>query len=489
MSSHPLDRSPATAATANIRMDRPTFNVLKEHMTSDQTIEQFAFALFSTARTADGTVLIIRQLLIPSRADLRTQSAGAVSPTKEFQSMAYLLAGQSGMGILDIHTHVSRSAPAFSGIDRAESAKNAEYICRTFASPVTHAMLVFNRDVTSHDAVIFDRRANKYRQADWLQILGRHIEIRRTGEDESKYIVADEQFSRQLLIPGWKQRAIARQRIAILGAGGNGAHLIQSLVCMGAGTEGWIAAIDPDIAEESNRPRIPYACEDDIGVPKVTVAARYAASKQRRLCFYPYPCSATKDAAIDRIKAATVIFGAGDSDGLRKLANEMSVRYSIPLIDLGCDIQVNEGGTDAGGQVRVVTPGANACLVCCRGYDPAEAALDLMNDESAGLHAARGYVRGAREQATPSVGHLNATTAQLGIGAFLGLVHGPCFGSWDYAHFDQFTAETLVAKTTRRASCPLCGDGGFCGAGDADQAGTDTTPPKLTRVEVQHDAT
>ena len=62
--------------------------------------------------------------------------------------------------------------------------------------------------------------------------------------------------------PGWNQAAISRQRIVVVGAGGKGAQLIQTLVSIGAGTQGWIASVDPDVVEESNLPRIPYAVPD-----------------------------------------------------------------------------------------------------------------------------------------------------------------------------------------------------------------------------------
>lgn len=123
----------------------------------------------------------------------------------------------------------------------------------------------------------------------------------------------------------------------------------------------------------------------------------------------------------------------------------------------------------AGGQVRVVLPGRNACLVCCRGFDPATAAAELMDDQRKATHAAHGYVIGSRQEATPSVANLNATIAQLGVAAFLALVHGERFGQWDYAHFNQLTAETLVAATQANEACPLCGPQGVLAAGDGPE--------------------
>ncbi len=105
-----------------------------------------------------------------------------------------------------------------------------------------------------------------------------------------------------------------------------------------------------------------------------------------------------------------------------------------------------------------------------------------MDDSRKVEHAAQGYVQGHRADATPSVVNLNATTAQLGMAAFLALVHGEEFGRWDYAHYDQLTAETLVARTTRRDDCPLCGVHGLLAEGDVLPTEESGATPIMTRV-------
>ena len=112
-----------------------------------------------------------------------------------------------------------------------DTARNAEYICRKFAPPVTHAMIVFGHDIAGHDAVVFDRSLREYRQIDTLEILGRSSEIRDTGAATA--VASDPQFSRQTLVAGWKQDQLARLKIALVGVGGNGAPVFQTLIAMG----------------------------------------------------------------------------------------------------------------------------------------------------------------------------------------------------------------------------------------------------------------
>jgi molybdopterin/thiamine biosynthesis adenylyltransferase len=457
---------PTLGKSVGLRFNRPTYDALRQDFAKDQVNEQFAFGLFSQAKTADGTILIVNNIILADKHDLSEQSGGGVAPTKAFQATAYMIAQQKNLGILDMHTHPFSKNPHFSSIDHAESEKNARYICNTFPSPITHAMVVFNSTATTHDAAVYDRSINSYRSIDYIEILGRKIEINRTGEAETTCSGNDLRYSRQAMIPGWDQRTLSRLKIAVVGLGGNGAQIIETLVSIGVGSDGWIAAIDPDVIEASNLPRIPYAFPENIGSPKSTVATQYAGRKNPAVKFFPYPCSVTEKIVIDRIKGASVIISAPDGDGVRKVCNELAVRYRIPLIDLGCDIQTDDEKILAGGQVRIVLPGDNACLVCCGGYDPAVAALELMDDARAAVHASQGYVVGHRDNPTPSISNLNAVTSQLGINALLGLVHGKNFGKWDYVHYDQLTAQTLTANTNPLDSCPLCSREGFIGTGD-----------------------
>ena len=453
-----------------IRFSQVAFKALKKRFLKDRHNEQFAFALFSQAKTAEGTVLIVRDIFFPDEEDMLTRSRFGVCPTKKFQALVYLAARQKGLGIMDVHTHPFQQVPSFSPIDEAESAKNAASICKNLPYPITMAMMVFDKDMETFDSCVYDRSLNGFRKLDSMEILGRGIEVKYPGEP---HVCADENdptYSRQISILGWDQTTLARLKIVVAGAGGNGAQMFQTLVSLGVGTEGWMAVIDPDTVEQSNLPRIPYANPDDIGQPKVTLATRYAHMKNPRAKVYPDACSVNERPVKNRIKGANIIIGAGDGDGLRQVCNELAVQYMIPYIDLGCEILVNNNKVEAGGQVRIILPGTNACLICCGGLDTAAAAIELMDDAQAAVHAARGYLRGSNQQATPSVANLNATIAQLGVAALLALIHGEKFGAWDYIHYDQLTAQTITAESARNEKCPLCGPYGILARGDAPEA-------------------
>lgn len=470
-------RASSFGREVTLRLGRKEADALCTHMRQDSRIEQMAFGLASLARTPRGTILIVNELILPGSADLSKQSASGVCPSKEFQSFVYFRALQRGWIIVEFHTHPGGSRPHFSGTDDSYGNLNAEYIRRKLPEPITLALVVGNNTFDSFDGVIYDRSVQLFKGIDRLEILGRPSEIRRLqGSCDESPDEAESRFDRQVRIPGWNQRGLEQQRIAVVGLGGNGAQVFHTLIGIGAGLRGGIVLIDSDSVETSNLPRIPYASSEHVGTPKVTVAAQYAGHKSPSTPVYAFPCDANEKAAVDRIKASTVIFGCGDNDGLRKEQNELAVRYRIPYFDLGCDIQTGKDGVVAGGQIRVVLPGANACLVCCGGFDASQAAIDQMDDAGHAQRAARGYVVGSREQATPSVANLNGLTAQFAIAAFLALINGKRFSDWDYLHIDQLSGRTITAKTQRNPDCPLCGRDGCLGAGDPAETASRTIP-------------
>lgn len=207
-----------------------------------------------------------------------------------------------------------------------------------------------------------------------------------------------------------------------------------------------------------------------MGTPKATAAAQLVGRKAPGTPVFALPCKVTDPLAVEHLKGCHVVFGCGDNDGVRQVLNDLAVRCLVPLIDLGCDVQVDEDGFQAGGQARVVIAGDMSCLVCGRGFDPAQAALDLMSDEERAVRANHGYFIGADAEAAPSIGNLNAVTAQLGVSALLSLALGSTYGDWSYVHFDQLTAQTVAAGSRPGPGCPVCGPSALLSEGGLEDS-------------------
>jgi len=111
-----------------VRLTRSTARVLHAHMRQDARNEQMAFGLATRARTAEGTLLIVNELLLPDKADLCEQTAVGVCPTRGFQDFVYLRAYQSGKTIVEFHSHPGDGVPDFSGTDDHYARQNGDYI-------------------------------------------------------------------------------------------------------------------------------------------------------------------------------------------------------------------------------------------------------------------------------------------------------------------------------------------------------------------------
>ncbi len=450
-----------------LRMTNTVAEGLFSHMRSDRSREQMAFALGKPAKTAAGTVFLVNDVILPDPEDLRDQTVAGVSPTDHLLKHVYWAALRSQSTIVEFHTHPGPGVPQFSSVDETHAHPNAEYIVHKFPEPVTLLMIVGNNRFDTFDGIVYDRYRGQFRQVDRFETLGRPIRFWSIGMKPSEGLLDDhDRFNRQKRIPGWNQGLLEQLRVGIYGVGGNGSPLLQTLLGIGAGRRGFIAIADHDLVEASNLPRIPYAWDCHVGTPKVAVATQYAGHKSPSTPLYAFPSRFDQSAVQERMKMATVLFFCGDSDGGRKEANEFAIRYGIPLIDLGCDVQVSVEEVIAGGQVRLVLPGENACLVCCNAFDPARAALEQAADTVRAQRVAHGYVVGADAHATPSVANLNGLAAHLAVSQLLALVNGQQFAEWDYLHFDQFTGRTVPARSSHDDDCPQCGRWGCLAKGD-----------------------
>jgi molybdopterin/thiamine biosynthesis adenylyltransferase len=286
-------------------------------------------------------------------------------------------------------------------------------------------------------------------------------------DTEAKPVSHDKIYSRHKIIPGWKQGLLENLRIFLCGLGGNGALVFDSLLALGIGSAGgWIRACDPDILEESNLPRIPYAYPWHVGLPKAVVAAEHARRKNLKLNTQCYGMALEDKQMIESIKQANLIIGAIDNDGARMTLNGLAARYGIPYIDLGTEIIPGDNRYEAIGQIRCFIPGKTGCLVCTGAIDPSNAALDSMSEEDRDDYQRAGYIRGEKETPTPSVLHLNGVVSHLAISQFLKMIFDDNFESSDYIHYDRQKSMLLAASSLRDDQCPVCGINGYIAQGD-----------------------
>lgn len=173
-----------------------------------------------------------------------------------------------------------------------------------------------------------------------------------------------ERYARHIMlreIGGPGQQRLGRARIAVVGAGGLGAPALLYLAAAGVGH---IRVIDDDEVALSNLQRQVLFATEEIGRPKVAVAA------ERLAALNPGVVVERREARLDAENAAELLaevdlaLDGTDSFAARRAVNAACVALGTPLLS-GAIGQWE-------GQVSIFHPAANApCYACLFPSDPA----------------------------------------------------------------------------------------------------------------------
>jgi molybdopterin/thiamine biosynthesis adenylyltransferase len=144
---------------------------------------------------------------------------------------------------------------------------------------------------------------------------------------------------------------VARAVIDVVGAGGLGVHLLESLIsCLDSTCE--LRIFDPDVvAEENLAMQIAYT-ESDIGAPKALVMAKHLGLQSPRTRIRPY-VERYEQRPRERTPP-TLRIACVDSFASRKALNDMALADGIPLAEAG--------SAPWAAQQRTYLPGRTACL-------------------------------------------------------------------------------------------------------------------------------
>jgi molybdopterin/thiamine biosynthesis adenylyltransferase len=275
---------------------------------------------------------------------------------------------------------------------------------------------------------------------------------------------ASQAYDRQIRLWGPESQSKIAEAIAgVVGLGGTGAMVAQILSRIGVSK---FVLVDPDIIEESNLSRLPYAGSTDVGKKKAKVAASHLkkVNKNAEITVLTGPVKDNKE----KLKACSVIFGCVDNDLARLTLNETALRYFIPLIDTGTEIFMSEGKIDAmGGQVRVVIPSVTGCLECGGFIDKEQIAAAMLGSDEVNILKAAGYVRGTVLTPAPAVMTLNSIVAAMAVQEFADMATGRERPKYSYLIYNASEPGVDRLCLDRCDTCGMCGAGGILGAGDA----------------------
>ena len=360
---------------------------------------QFAFERVGFIACRTGTI-DGGNLLLPTRYEpvldadyLPDDTVGArIGSSAIRRAMQHAL--ETDVTILHVHLHGHNGRPTMSGVDEVESQKLIPAFFNVRPNR-PHGALILSRD--SAALWMWTGKEERPVSVDDISIVGNPMRfVRSEGR-----IKTNPALTRQSFLGKDADPIFQTVRVAIVGLGGGGSHVIQQLVHLGITH---FLLFDPDVVEISNLNRLVGATLSDVqnATKKVVVAERYIKSVNPTAVVEQFDKKWQETGA--PIRKADVVFGCVDTFLARQELESTTHRYFIPYLDIGMDVAKCEGQYFISGQVVLSMPG-EPCMKC----------MGFLTDEKLGREAARYGEAGEH----PQVVWANGALASAAVGKFV----------------------------------------------------------------------
>jgi hypothetical protein len=441
---------------------------LQGHIYRPGQHEYVVFGLVSHSTRRGSTLLFLRHLIplresdyVPNAAHGAMWRGSAMFPVME-------AAMDRGLGIVIFHAHDHAGLPGLSRDDLQSADKLIPMFQKRVAAR-PHGTVVVSR--THASGLVWlpgIRKPQPLAKIRWFGSAITDFDCRQ----QSPMIETSDEYARQSLLVGADGQAKLRAaRVAVVGAGGGGSHVVQQLAYAGVGE---IVVVDPDVYQNSNRHRLVAGLRADLGTPKVDIFYRLVrkiglGGRVRRVR------AAVPDAeAVEALRECDVIVGCVDTLFARSDLQELASRYLIPYVDIGASIRpVPDAVFGAprvivAGNIFTFVPGS-FCLWCC-GFLTREKIDAEQNGPT------RGYFEKNRQEA--QVVSFNGVLGSQAVTEVLQMLtgfRGVSLRQSDlalegtstvrgYKKFDGVSGTLNEWGGVRRANCPHCAN--VLGVGD-----------------------
>lgn len=416
-----------------------------------EALESAAIGLASIVSRSDGTKrLLVRDVMVAGPNDYNIRTGYAVQLTPEFFGAAITRSRVEGRALVLIHSHPDQEGvPEFSPIDDEGERVMAPYVARR-AAQVAHASLVIGREGCA-------ARSFPVGQPLAVTQVGRiRSDLFIPGGRESRVLP---RYDRQVRAFGPEGQAkLSAQSVAIIGLGGTGSVIAQQLAYLGVRR---FLLIDPDIVDETNLNRTVGASPRDVGAPKTAVAAAAVQAVRPDASIEHVIGDVTSEQLVQRVASADFVFSCTDTQGSRAVVGQLAYQYLIPMVDVGVNIVVEDGGIKyMEGRAQMFAPGLG-CYVCGQQLDWHVVRSDLQTEHHRQHDP---YFTGPGEP-QPAVISLNSVVASFGVTMFLAAVAGvPSHAR--YQMYDGITGRVRTLTQAPDSECVVCSAAGALARGD-----------------------
>jgi hypothetical protein len=427
---------------------------LSEHLFHDGD-EHGAVILAGLTPGPRGPRLLARELILAVDGnDYVLGRTGNRALTADFVRDAAVRARNENSAYLAVHNHLGGTTVGFSPVDLASHERGYPALSQITGQVV--GALVLTPQAAAGD--LWLPNGQRVSLAEAVIPAGNLVRLRPRPATPTG--TTDRGHDRQARLFGdLGQQTLSRLRVAVVGLGGVGSIVVETLARLGVGE---LVLIDDDTVEESNLPRLLGAEPDDTGRLKTDLAVRNARRANAGIRLTAIPERVETVQAREALGTCDWVFLAADSHSARHWVNAAVHQRLIPATQIGVKVQIT--GKDTIGEIHAVSrllfPG-EGCLWCNGLIDATELAIDMHPD---GERAAARYVTGVP---APSVIALNALAAAEAVDHFMlavtGLHHDP--DDTDSVVYLPRTRERHLQAGRQDPACPWCTSSGSLGRG------------------------
>jgi hypothetical protein len=414
----------------SLRITEDDFDELEAHLFPGDDDEHGAVLGVGIVTTPRGKRLLVRKVFkARDGVDYVPGDRGYRKLTGKFVAECLIECENEGLGYIAVHCHGGANKVSFSSTDLESHERGYPALLENLDEMPVGA-LVFAKNAVAGDIWL---SSNERYELSKLSVIGNRPFTLADGRRVVDNDPSDPSFDRQVRMFGEVgQQILRKQKVAVIGAGGVGAIVIEQLSRMGVGE---IVIIDDDRVELSNLNRLIGSTPSDVTPPKiykyfpflnillpfrarlkVDVAKRHALRSGTASKITTVPLSVTSFAAAEQLLDCDYMFLAADSAQARLVYNSVVNQYLIPGVQMGVKIQTDKSsGTvvDIAAWVRRSIPG-DGCL-WCNGLISAV----KLREESLSVDQKREqqYIIGEEDVHAPSIIMLNGIVASLAVDA------------------------------------------------------------------------
>ncbi|MEQ1846305.1 MAG: ThiF family adenylyltransferase, partial [Nitrospira sp.] len=368
---------------------------LQESTFSAPGCEGAAYLLCGQSTTDEEIRLLGREVVPVSTDHYLVREQDFLSLSSPSYAHIAKRARAENLSIVFVHSHPG-GLLEFSDQDDREEKKLQDFF-RERAPNQLHGSLV----LTDNGIIgrVFD---NGFRNLERIRILGTRFSFHDRRNQSTPNTPF---FDRQVRAFGHETQALLQSlHIGVVGVGGTGSAVAEQLVRLGIGT---MSIYDGDKFDPSNVNRLYGSSTQDSGQQKVDIVQKHLERIGTGTKVISVGDHITKEAAAKMLRGCDLIFGCTDKETPRAILTKLSLRYLIPVFDMGVLIRShNSLISDVIGRVTTLFPG-EACLFCRNRISPEAIRLESLSQEERGRLAAEGY---APELGTPNPAVIPFTT-------------------------------------------------------------------------------